>query len=365
MTDKRSLIGKRHELALVVLGFLTAILRSSGKLSISKIHRMMLRDYPQLCSDVGYTGSPCISRVQLCRILAWFDYEQYNSINMLYFNKHVAKQSLQWYALDGKELRGSIDKANGAKRGENVVTKVSHGDRASEIIGFYNGDKESEKTIVTQYIDSRAQIPNEGYSVDALHISSCLLSKIERKSGIYLAQVKDNQKHLCEELNHTISTLPIIERCESLEKGHGRVEKREGMFYDLNVESLDSRWKESGLTTLCMIKRSCYQTKTGKTSQETALYVSNLNVKNSKDAQMLFGAVRNHWRVEVNNYIRDTNFGEDQIRTTKAHLIRSVASFINLSMNMLQSNNPQANLNVVRENCHFQRDAIIPFFKKY
>ena len=80
---------------------------------------------------------------------------------------------------------------------------------------------------------------------------------------------------------------------------------------------------------------------------------------------MLFGAVRNHWRVEVNNYIRDTNFGEDQIRTTKAHLIRSVASFINLSMNMLQRNNPQANLNVVRENCHFQRDAIIPFFKKY
>jgi hypothetical protein len=52
----------------------------------------------------------------------------------------------------------------------------------------------------------------------------------------------------------------------------------------------------------------------GKTSIETAFYISNGKYNEKED---YFGAIRNHWAVEVNNHIRDVTLSEDNLRTKK------------------------------------------------
>jgi hypothetical protein len=69
---------------------------------------------------------------------------------------------------------------------------VSHIDKESQIIGFYHCHKESEKTIVRQHFEHQTELSGS-YSFDALHTSAGLLEEIAKKSGTYLAQVKNNR----------------------------------------------------------------------------------------------------------------------------------------------------------------------------
>ena len=196
LEDNRDNRGKRHDLSIVVLGFLIAILKSTGKLNFSKIHRIMRRDYPSLMQDLGLTSSTCISRSQLIRILDRFDYRAFNRLNMHYFSKQINKNGLEWYAIDGKELRGSIDTQAGEKPGENVVFSVNHSHYQSEILGYYLGKKESEKTTVKRYFQDKIDLSGKAFSFDALHNSSILLEEIASKGGVYLALLYARKIHL-------------------------------------------------------------------------------------------------------------------------------------------------------------------------
>lgn len=326
-----------------------AVLRSTGKLSVSKIHRKMQRDYPKLVRDLEQTPYKCISRVQLIRILDSFDYQAFNKLNQNYFDQKVDKKGLEWYAVDGKELRGSIDTVKGEKRGENIVLSVQHSSKESEVIGYYSGKKESEKTIVRQYFENRLDLSGQAFSFDALHNSSDFLTVLEKRNAIYLAQIKSNQKTLLTDLEYTRKNSKSFFEQTTIEKAHGRIETRKAYCYAIPNELLDERWQAAQLTTVIYLERERIQVKNGKISNESVYFVSNLP-KSSTNGQVLFDTVRNHWRVEVNNNIRDSNLGEDQIISRKKGVQRSVAAFINVAINRLQTINHENNLNIIREN---------------
>lgn len=90
-------------------------------------------------------------------------------------------------------MRETIDGVSGDKRGENVVKMVSHEDLESQIIGFYSGKKESEKTIVQQYCQSQHTLIGT-YGLDTLNTCPTLLEELENKGEIYLAQIKKIKK---------------------------------------------------------------------------------------------------------------------------------------------------------------------------
>jgi hypothetical protein len=48
-------------MAFVLLTFLAAMFRSTGKLSLSSLHRMMQRDHDFLLAQTGATSPGCIS----------------------------------------------------------------------------------------------------------------------------------------------------------------------------------------------------------------------------------------------------------------------------------------------------------------
>jgi|GEM_PF-3445342 hypothetical protein len=93
-------------------------------------------------------------------------------MNDVYFGVCLVESSGEW-----KEVKGNIDGLSGQKRGENIVRMVSYEDKVSHIIGFYNGHKESEKKVVSQYFQNQEHL-DYSYSFDALHTSVTLLETI-------------------------------------------------------------------------------------------------------------------------------------------------------------------------------------------
>jgi len=161
-----------------------AILPITGHVDLSCIHRRMVKEHELMVKDTGYKAHRYISYVQLGRILDSLDYEVFNKLNDAYFEVNIEQTADDWYAVDGKELRGNIDAVSGEKRGENIVKSVSHQDFNSQVIGFYHGSKDSEKTVVQAYFSTQESIES-AYSFDALHTCPKLLENIDTKGGIY------------------------------------------------------------------------------------------------------------------------------------------------------------------------------------
>jgi predicted transposase YbfD/YdcC len=137
------------------------------------------------------------------------------------------------------------------------------------------------------------------------------------------------------------------------EKGHGRITTREAKLFSMNSLNLDARWKESGLQTLVVMERETFEMNTEKTSCETSYYVTNQGVeKNSQErCQELARAIRKHWSVESDNWIRDVTLNEDKIKTKSGNQAQIMSSLRSLAMRLLRKTGGN-NFQETIENCN-------------
>ena len=340
------------------MGFFIALLRSQSKVSLSHLHRNMRRDHKKLIAVLGLSQVECVSYSQLRRIIMTFDYMEFHHLNLQFFGKAANKEGGKWSALDGKELRGSIDKNAGETRGEAIVLKANHQSKQAEVIGFYSGKKQSEKTVINSFFTDNESLNGECFTLDALHNSSKLLSTIHRKSCGYLVQIKSNQKILLEDLKETCVWGEAVGSILSNEKGHGRIEQREAKFYTINLRALLPKWQSSGMQTLVVMRRKVTHLKSKKVSEETSYYVTNTDASNEE----LFQAIRGHWRVEANNYMRDTSFGEDYIRSFQAELIRPLSAILTCAFNVVMQFSPHEKFTIFREDLAANWEQVISLF---
>ena len=358
LLDSRDIRGKRHELAFVVVLFLIAILRTDKKLTVSVIHRSMVEDCGRLAAELGIKVDKCVSYSQLKRILKIIDYQQFNSINVSYFGSVVHSEADQWFSLDGKELRGTIDRVSGEKRGLSIVNLTSHQSGQSQLIGHYDGSKASEKPVVCTYF-KQAHLSPYKYSFDALHTSRENLATIASKKGVYLAALKANQKSILAECEWIDKQLKASWQQTDYQKGHGRVEKRHYKGYDFVAAEFDQRWKQTQTLSLIVVERERFIVKTKKTTQETSYWISNQVLDNDSFDEMC-QAIRNHWCIEVHHHQRDVQLGEDQLRIKDHNQALTVASFITLASNLVEKQG--GNKSILREKLTKNWNLILPIF---
>lgn len=274
----------------------------------------------------------------------------------------VARQGQHWHSADGKELCGSIDGAAGEKRGQSVVSLTAHQGGQSEVVGYYDGKKESERPVVTAYFEQVGPL-KDGYSFDALHTFPRNMELIDQRGGTYLAQVKDNQSVLLEDCQLIHKYLPSKCSGEQCDKGHGRVETRRARGYGLDKSSLAKRWKDAGIASLLVVERERYNTKTKRQSCETAYWVSNQKLDGQKFDELV-EAARRHWAVEVHHYIRDVQMGEDKMVTRDAKEAKVIAGFITTATNMLVLASQDRSISELRERLTRNHALVDPLFKR-
>lgn len=304
-------------------------------MNMSVIHRSMLEDFGRLARTLGIATGRCISYSQLKRVIKTIDYESFNSINSDYFGKHISQESNKWKTIDGKELRGSIDGVKGQKRGQNIVNMISHQDSQSSIIGGYDGSKASEKVVVTDYFQALEVGNRSNFTFDALHTSEQNLRLISQKGGCFLAQVKKNQRILLEDCQDIVFYQQAVCQKAEVQKGHGRVDERKYKAYEIDLDDLQPRWKETTTCTLITVERKRFSIKTGRQSIQTAYWISNQTADN-KGFTELTEAIRKHWGIEVHHYDRDVQWGEDRMIMRDKAEANAVASFITVATNLFQ-----------------------------
>ena len=307
--DLRDQRGKRHELAVVLTGVMLALL-SHRDGCLSSLHRHLKNHYGRLMRALELVPKTAISRAQLPRVLEQVSVAEFDRLLFENYGLQLNPQERQWFAVDGKELKGSI--AKGAKRGEAVVTAIAHATRQTQSQTYYAGDKESEVPAVRQLLDEQG-LAREKVSLDALHCKPKTLAPIAQAGGAYLVGLKENQPTLLATVQAAAAQRACLYGTAGIEKGHGRIEVRKYQVYDLAGLSQDERWEPCQIRTVVQVTRARLEIKSGKASEETSYYLSNQSTNYAE----LCGAVRNHWAVETNNHLRDVTLREDQMRSKK------------------------------------------------
>lgn len=332
LRDKR---GKRHCLAFILLGLTIGLLRKrDGKLS--SIHRSMVNTNLSLCNFLNIEQQEVVSRPHLPRVLPKVNLAVFEQLLFNYYGLELSDEEKQWFAGDGKELRGSIEK--GDKRGEALVQLVRHDDRNVLGQGRYNGTKESEKPCLQGLLLKTGAV-GQKITADALHLCPATTEPIAQAGGIFLIGLKENQKELLEDMAKHASCFKAVDQDVTVEKGHGRLEQRAYFHYDVSTEYFEARWAKSNFQSLFKVERKRLNLKTGQQSDEVAYYISNGSAENEEG---YFAAIRNHWAVEVSNHIRDVSLQEDQLRTKKKPVTQLMASLRTLVIKLLGLDKPKS-----------------------
>lgn len=228
-------------------------------------------------------------------------------------------------------MRGSI--LSGDKRGDAVVQMLAHEDRIVHGEAFYNGNKESEIPCVRVLL--KAGFSTQKISLDALHLNPETTQLIHENGGEFLIGIKENQSELLAEMKSLIPLeTPIAVQEDEPKKGHGRIDQRFYKAMNVNSLGLDKRWSKSGFESLVWVERRSYCCLKKEETREISYYISNQKIEKGNENE-LFVAVRNHWKIEANNYVRDVSLKEDNLKTKCSKLSKTMACCRTLVVNFL------------------------------
>jgi len=332
LPDDRDNRGKRHTLAFVVAGVVLAIL--SGRSKVSSIFRYLRNRIEWLREVTQHPEAGVVSRAHLPRLLARVDWAELNTLIDQHFGVQVELSATHdWVAIDGKVLRGTL--ASGDK--QSVVFAVSHASRTLLAQAPMKGSKASEIPVVRDLL-KHSQLEAHKVTLDAHHCNPTTTAQIHQAGGQYVIQVKENQPLLLTQCQSVAAAAVPLGRHEECDKGHGRLTTREGQCFDMRALSLAPRWSDSGIHTLVVMKRHTFTLATQKTTCETAYYISNQALSTDPYAQALelTGAIRQHWHVESDNWIRDVTLEEDHIKTTSANQAQNMGCLRSLALRLLR-----------------------------
>ena len=239
---------------------------------------------------LGYWGAKAVSRAQLPRILAGVDGADLNELVAEHFGIRIEFQNKEWYAIDGKTLSGV------AGQRERVLLGVSHTGRRTVAQQPMHGTKKSEITAVREML-AQTGLEKGNNTLAALHFNPTTTGQINQAGGQFVIQLKANQPHLLEQMSQEAAEARPLGILKTVEKGHGRLEIRQGTFFKINHLQVDPRWTDSGLVTLIVMARRTPELTTQKRSAEVSFYCSNVALDPADAATQpeLFQAIRGHW----------------------------------------------------------------------
>lgn len=246
-------------------------------------------------------------------------------------------------AVDGKTSRGSVDTAHDRLAIHTVSAWLS--DEGLVLGQLKTADKSNEITAIPELLRN-LDLRGATVTIDALGCQTDIAKTIVDGSGHYLLAVKENQPALYQDLVTTFAEAaderrrsvdeqprPVCERHADTDKGHGRLEQRTvELCHDLAWMTTANRWP--GLATLIKVTRDRTVQTTGKTSSETAYYISS-------NAQLHAAAagfrIRRHWSVENElHWVLDMAFREDDARHRARHLAENLTTLRHFALNLIK-----------------------------
>lgn len=264
------------------------------------------------------------------------------------------KSSHDFVSIDGKTLRGSRNDAN------HVIHMVSAWAGKNQMVlgQVRTDDKSNEITAIPELLEL---LELEGciVTIDAMGTQKDIAEKIIGGKANYVLALKDNHPTLCEEVKDYFAAVlgedallyPEVQMETTLEKGHGRIEKR---YYYL-TEDID--WMESkadwvGLRAIGMM-RSIVEKADG-VHQQTRYFLCSLT-----DIKLFADAVRSHWSIENSlHWCLDVIFREDDCRMRVDNSAENFAVIRHIALNLLKAYPAKMSFARKRRKCEYDADFV-------
>lgn len=319
--------------AVIIAGFVSATL--VGRSTVSGIYRFIQNRINWLREITGYENAKLISRAHLPRFLNRLDWDTLNDLIEQHFGICIERvENKEWVAIDGKVLRGTVK--GGDK--QSVVLSVTHESRKVIAQARQTGNKSSEIPVVRDLLKNSG-MERQKVSLDAHHFNPLTTSQIHQAGGLYLIQVKENQPILLGKCRTLETTGELIAENVDSDKANGRMTFRHSTLFSMKSLNLDKRWRDSGMESLTVVKRETFKASTQKTTTEKSYYISNMTFDQNCAQQTVdetARAIRGHWGVEADNYIRDKTFNEDNVKTKYGNQAQIMGRLRGLAMGLIR-----------------------------
>jgi len=289
-------------------------------------------------------GLPSLSTIK--RVFALIDPEEFSSCFIDWMKGMLDLPEKDVIAVDGKTSKGSRSESK-HQNALHMVSALCHSQGL--VIGqTKTDDKSNEITAIPKLLD---QLLIEGciITIDAMGAQKKIAKKIvDEKKADYVISLKGNQGTLQNEVKdyfedewNNIQSSPEnkikvnenLATYQTVEKGHGRVEKRT-YYYSTDIDwMVDAKRDWEKLTGIGKVVREVeYIADSTKRTTETAYYIGSVNNVND-----FATAVRYHWSVESMHWSLDVTFGDDRNQTKEAVAAQNLTMAKRLVFNLLKN----------------------------
>jgi len=237
-------------------------------------------------------------------------------------------------AIDGKTLRGSFDR----RRGRSALHVVSAwvADAGITLGQIVTEEKSNEITAIPELLKT-IDVRGATVTIDAMGCQKTIAAALVDGGADYVLALKENPPTLRAEVEAafefprgTGARKKDIETCREESQGHGRHEVR-CVTVRRNVECITESDDWKGLRSLVRVERE--RTMGGKTSHETAYYLSSLN----ESAARMAKCIRTHWSIETNlHWTLDVVFDEDTSRIRSRNGAANLTQVRKLALRLLK-----------------------------
>ena len=240
-------------------------------------------------------------------------------------------------AIDGKTARGSHDGPAG-KRALHLVSAWASTNTLT--LGQVQTEEKSNEIAAIPRLLEMLALEGCIVTIDAMGCQKEIAQGILERGADYVLAVKQNQGRLYEDLKDLFEEAEATgfegvpyDYATTLNKNHGRQEKRECWTISdpdcLDYLSTGQEWP--GLRSVVKVVGR-REAETGITAQPR-YFISSLDAA----AEKLLATVRAHWSIENSlHWSLDLTFREDQCRVRKDHGPQNMATFRNISHNLLK-----------------------------
>lgn len=237
----------------------------------------------------------------------------------------------QVIAIDGKCLRGSIDRASG-KAAIYMVSAWAHQNQL--VLGQQKvAEKSNEITAIPKLL-LQLDIAGAVITMDAMGCQTKIAAQIIQQGADYVLSLKGNQGELHDDVKtfFNSSLAPTIGNI-SHDGEHGRIETRT-IRATADIQWLQERHSQwVGLNSIIAV--TAKRELKNKTEEETRYFISSLD---ASDPRKLGHIVRAHWGIENNlHWVLDQAFDEDSHRARAGHSAANMAVMRHIALNLIKT----------------------------
>lgn len=295
-------------------------------------------------------GMPSLSTIG--RLFNIISPQQFEKCFIDWMKKAVKPEDRDIVSIDGKTMRGTIEKDK--TTGVHIVSALCNS--RSLVIGqVKTNEKSNEITAIPELLDM-LYLKGCIVTIDAMGCQRKIAEKIKKDcESDYVLNVKGNQEGL---LNDVVECFQNFEKdgkkenlaiayklagstgkpfgdeelsmLRTVEKGHGRIEKRT-YYYSTSIDwMIDAKKEWVGLTGVGMVEREIQIA--GEKTKETSYYIGSItSVKEFEKA------ARNHWKIESMHWSLDVTYGDDANRTRKGTAPQNMALLKRIAFNLVKN----------------------------